>query len=112
MQIVRKTRNGKHVLMSCQEWGEEMFGKSEQIQDNRGFQSGVVLEFTIAAAESMAVKRAISVAGGNITNAAKLLNITRATIYEKMKKFGIEIKKNVTLSQRNNSDLQQAGICP
>ncbi len=41
-------------------------------------------------AETTAIVRAISFSGGNISNAAKLLGITRPTLYDLMNKYGIE----------------------
>lgn len=41
-------------------------------------------------AETTAIVRAISFSGGNISNAAKLLGITRPTLYDLMNGSGIE----------------------
>jgi transcriptional regulator of acetoin/glycerol metabolism len=39
--------------------------------------------------EERAVRAAIDLSGGNITTAARRLNITRATLYKKMARYGL-----------------------
>ncbi len=39
--------------------------------------------------EERAVRAAIDLSGGNITTAARRLNITRATFYKKMARYGL-----------------------
>jgi len=41
-------------------------------------------------AETVAIKRALAHADNNISNAAKLLGITRPTLYTLFSKYGIE----------------------
>jgi two-component system NtrC family response regulator len=45
-------------------------------------------------AESEAIKRALVYASGNISKAAKLLGITRPTLYDLLEKYAIPTDKN------------------
>ncbi len=47
------------------------------------------LQGVAANAEISAILKAISECGGNVSAAARKLRIARATIYEKMRKYGI-----------------------
>ncbi|MDI6602430.1 MAG: helix-turn-helix domain-containing protein [Thermoanaerobacteraceae bacterium] len=40
--------------------------------------------------EEKSIRNAIMATGGNILKAAEMLNLSRATIYRKIKKYGIE----------------------
>ena len=42
-------------------------------------------------AETQAIKRALTHSGNNITNTAKLLGVTRPTLYTLFEKYGIQI---------------------
>ena len=44
-------------------------------------------------AEGEAIKRALVYASGNISKAAKLLGITRPTLYDLLEKYDIKVKK-------------------
>ena len=50
------------------------------------------------AAETTAIHRALALSDGNITNAAKLLGITRPTLYDLMSKYGMETGMGAVLS--------------
>jgi two-component system NtrC family response regulator len=43
-------------------------------------------------AEKAAINKALAFAGGNITVAAKLLGITRPTLYDLVKKYEIQLE--------------------
>lgn len=47
-----------------------------------------------AAAETQAIRRALSLVNYNVTSAAKKLRISRATLYEKLRKYGIDTRRN------------------
>ncbi len=53
-------------------------------------------EFLLKNAELQAIQKAYEVTGGNQTKAAKMLGISRSSLYRKLKKYGIE--KNMSLS--------------
>ncbi|MFM7272255.1 MAG: PEP-CTERM-box response regulator transcription factor, partial [Gammaproteobacteria bacterium] len=55
-------------------------------------QSGVPLKLREVrqAAETTAIQRALALSDGNITNAARLLGITRPTLYDLMGKYGMD----------------------
>ena len=42
--------------------------------------------------EAVAIRRALSATSGNVSRAAQVLRISRATLYGKTKKFGIRIR--------------------
>ena len=47
----------------------------------------------LAKVEELAIKGALKATGGNISRAAKVLGIGRATLYRKMRKYGIDYKR-------------------
>jgi transcriptional regulator with PAS, ATPase and Fis domain len=47
------------------------------------------LKEILSGAERASIKRALEISGGNRTKAAKLLGITRPSLYNKMKLYGI-----------------------
>ncbi len=53
-------------------------------------------EFLLKNAELQAIRKAYEVTGGNQTRAAKMLGISRSSLYRKLKKYGIE--KSLSLS--------------
>jgi len=57
-------------------------------------------EFLLKNAELQAIRKAYEVTGGNQTKAAKMLGISRSSLYRKLKKYGIE--KNMSLSVPEN----------
>lgn len=46
-------------------------------------------DLTLAAAERLAIERALQASAGNVKRAAKTLGIARATLYRKMARFGL-----------------------
>jgi two-component system NtrC family response regulator len=44
------------------------------------------------AAESSAITRALSLSDGNLSNAAKLLGVTRPTLYDLMGRYGMVVQ--------------------
>jgi len=46
-------------------------------------------DLTLAAAERLAIQRALEASAGNVKRAAKTLGIARATLYRKMARFGL-----------------------
>jgi transcriptional regulator of acetoin/glycerol metabolism len=44
----------------------------------------------LAAVEESHIRRVLRERGGNVTHAAKALDIDRGTLYNKMKRYGIE----------------------
>lgn len=70
----------------------EHFGLSsnppkEQVDDNTGFDS-----LTLAEVEKMVLINTINSLGGNIRQAAKQLDISRPTIYRKLKQYGLSTR--------------------
>lgn len=63
-------------------------------------------DYSLVSAEHAAVMVALRATNGHITKAAKLLGVTRTTLYDKIKKYSIEVKRSVSISQRDNSDVQ------
>lgn len=57
--------------------------------------SAGALQGVAAAAEITAIRQAIAACGGNISAAARKLRIARATIYEKMRRYGISGKSEI-----------------
>ncbi|MBF0586140.1 sigma-54-dependent Fis family transcriptional regulator [Prosthecochloris sp. N3] len=58
-------------------------------------------ETSLRDAELHAITRAYTSCGGNQTRTAKVLGISRSSLYRKLKKYGIE--KNITLSVKHES---------
>ena len=58
---------------------------------------------SLDASEESAIERTLQESKGNISLAAKLLGITRATLYSKMKKYGLEVQKELTNGTLPNS---------
>ena len=58
--------------------------------------TGLDLKVHIARTERIIIERALAMSNGTISRTAKLLNITRPTLYSKIKEYGI-IQKNITL---------------
>jgi two-component system NtrC family response regulator len=46
------------------------------------------------AAETLAIKRALTYSNNHISNTAKLLGVTRPTLYTLFEKYGIHIDEN------------------
>jgi transcriptional regulator with GAF, ATPase, and Fis domain len=59
---------------------------------------------TINELESIAIENAISEFGGNLTEAAKALGIGRATLYRKVKQYGID----PSMARRRKSQVKAA----
>jgi transcriptional regulator with PAS, ATPase and Fis domain len=67
---------------------EEQF-KSEKAEANVHGDGPLSLKASIENKEKAIIEEAIKKSGGNKNKAAKLLGISRATLYNKMAKFGI-----------------------
>ena len=94
------------------EWndGEDVVAKLEELGMSNlpaiiDRTAGESHDFSLVSAEHAAVTTALRATNGHITKAAKLLGVTRPTLYEKIKKYGIEVKKSVTISQCDNSNV-------
>ena len=89
---VRELRNVLEQAVSLAD-GEELL--AEHLPTHLEQEESLVSEvddegvISLKALEKMAIERALSSCGGNVTKAARALGIRRSTLYEKMKKYGI-----------------------
>lgn len=58
-------------------------------QSSRPTPPAATEDLTLAAAERIAIERALDASAGNVKRAAKTLGIARATLYRKMARFGL-----------------------
>lgn len=88
---VRELRNRieRAVAVSAGEWlmPEDLFPDISGASNVRSFSS---LSEIRDAAEKRQIERALSRTSGHITKAARLLDVSRTTLWEKMTRFGIE----------------------
>ncbi len=98
--MAKKSITKTNKFVQSIQWSIEWDDKEDITTEMRGLNM-------LTVAEDETIRCALQMANGNVSETAKLLGISRATVYEKMKKYKIEVKKNVTVvSKRDNSDLQ------
>ncbi|ADQ14380.1 sigma-54 interaction domain-containing protein [Halanaerobium hydrogeniformans] len=64
-----------------------------EIKENKSLDTDSGQILTIEAAEKEAIKNALKVAANNVSEAAEILGVTRATLYNKLKKYNINYRE-------------------